>query len=799
MVKHIFLMIAILGIFSCGGEVGKGDTGLVYKEGEILVKFKPSVHDMQKCSAHRMLGAHVMKRVKTEGVERVKLPADLSVEEAVRLYSESPDVDYAEPNYLVWAAVIPDDARFTEQWYLLNTGQIVSGFVGTSDADIDADEAWDITKGTSAVIVGVIDSGVDKDHPDLAGNLLTGYDFVDDDYEPDDLNGHGTHVAGIIGAVSNNARGITGTAWNSRIMPLRALDENGEGTIADVIEAIAFAADHNVKIINMSFSGSDYSQALYNSIKAFPDILFIAAAGNDGRSAIGGNSDVTPLYPASFNLSNIISVAATDQNDNLANFSNYGLVSVDIAAPGTNIISAIPSFVTGVTYSGLYKVIYLSFGFEGINGALSRKEVLQRAASFAGIPDGGSILIVDDDGGSSYETYYTESVRALGYSSDSYQIPLNGDGPGADILKQYSLVIWFTGDEFRNTLTPTDQDNLRSYLDSGGALLITGQEIGFDIGRSDFYETYLHARYVSDNANGKILTGADIFGGLLVDISLTHGDGAANQFFVDAVLPLGSAKAFSIDYHDAYELFDGTSMSAAVVSGVAALVASYYENFSAQLLKSVILHSVDVRQSLQGKILSGGRLNAYKAVTSLLSPSELTGTTLTGGRVLLTWADTSNAEEGFAIERQRSGDQFREIALVFLGVTTYTDSGLQTGTFTYRVRGFIDQAYSAYSTEVSVTVQNGAKSDGGGGGGCSVGNTANNQTAAADLTILFLPAFVVWIMARKRIRGAKGSKSHVKEFNPKSADIVRKTIFLTTSAPFQCIIRSNKKFKNLDS
>jgi subtilisin family serine protease len=767
MIKHISLIITILCILSCGGESRKADIGPVYKNGELLVKFKSSVNDVQKLTAHRMVGAQVIKKVKLEGVERIKLPDGVSVEEAVRLYRENPDVEYAEPNYLVRAAVIPNDTRFTEQWHLINTGQTVNGTVGTVGADIDAPEAWGITEGTSSVIVAVIDSGVDKNHPDLKDNLLAGHDFVDDYSEPDDLNGHGTHVAGIIGAVSNNAQGIAGIAWNIKIMPLRALDQNGEGTIADVVDAIAFAAENNVKIINMSFANSSYVQTLYNSIKAYPDILFIAAAGNEGAQATGDNNDVIPIYPASFDLANIISVTATDQNDNLSSFSNSGLKSVDIAAPGENILSTIPSFITGITYSGLYKVIYLAFGFEGINGSFSRNEVMQRVANFAGISGGDSILIIDDDGGSPYETYYTDSLRALGCSFDYYQIPTNGDGPAADRLKQYSLVIWFTGDEYRNTLTLTDQENLRSYLNAGGTLFITGQEIGFDIGQSDFYQNYLRARYVSDSANGQFLTGSNIFAGLSVDLSLTSGDGAGNQVFVDAVLPLGSATAFSIQYNDAYVLLDGTSMSTAVVSGVAALVASYYGNFNAGQLKSVILQSVDIKQSLKGKILTGGRLNAYRALTSLLPPSECFAIAQAGGKVVLSWADNSTAEEGFTIERKRSGDQFREIASVSSGNTTFTDSGLEAGIFTYRVRGFIDQARSSYSNEASVTVQSGAKVSGGsgGGGGCSLGNSTSHQTAASDVVVLFTPLFIIWIMRKKRIQ-VRDSKEKIQEFGP---------------------------------
>ncbi len=138
-----------------------------------------------------------------------------------------------------------------------------------------------------------------------------------------------------------------------------------------------------------------------------------------------------------------------------------------------------------------------------------------------------------------------------------------------------------------------------------------------------------------------------------------------------------------------------------------------------------------------------------RALTALLPPSELIATPKAGGKVLLTWADTSTAEEGFTIERKRSGDQFREIASVSSGNTSYTDNGLEAGTYTYKVRGFISQAFSSYSNEVSVTVQEGAKAGGGGGGGgCSLGNTLSHQTATADTIVLFTPLFIIWLLRR---------------------------------------------------
>ncbi len=750
MLRYIFYIFITLSIVSCGGDVPKKNSPSAYKEGEIIVKFKSGIHETQRYSTHDTLGTKLIKKIGPEGFERVKLPEGISVDEAIKIYKENPDVEYAEPNYIVKAAVIPNDTRFGELWGLHNTGQTVNGVTGIAGADIDAPEAWDITQGSSAVIVAVIDSGVDKNHPDISGNLITGYDFIDNDIDPDDLDGHGTHVAGIIGAVGNNSKGITGVSWSVKIMPLKVLDQNGEGTIADILEAIAFAATNNARIVNMSFSGSDYSQSLYSTIALYPNILFIAAAGNGGDDSVGDNNDFTPWYPASFDLPNIISVAATDQNDNLTEFSNYGFTSVDVAAPGIDILSTIPSFITGITYSGTYRVVYFSFGFEGINSVPSRNTVMQSVMNFHSTSPGDKILLVDDDGGNIYETYYTQVLEALGYPFDYHTVPLDNDGPAASQLNQYKLVIWFTGDEYRDTLTLSDQANLQSYLENGGRLFITGQEIGFDIKASSFYQNYLHAVYITDDANGTFYTGLNSFSGLFVELPLTYGDGARNQNFIDAIKPINSAAAFYIHYNDAYQFLKGTSMSTPMVSGAAALIASYYGNFSADQIKGTILGSVDIKPSLQGKILTGGRLNAYKALTSLIPPSNLTATVQSGKTVVLTWTDNSTGENGFKIERKESGGQFIEIATVVSNQTKYTDSDLQANqTYIYRIRAFNTVAYSAYSNEASVTLSGGSKGGGGGGGGgCSIGMVHCYQTAIADTIVLLLPLIVILIIKR---------------------------------------------------
>lgn len=625
MSRYILLALILLSLVSCGGDL-PGQKPSAYKEGEIIVKFKSGADSTQRYVAHKAAGAKSVKALGDQKFERVKLPHGVTVEQAIKTYTTNPDVEYAEPNYIVKAYRLPNDARFNDLWGLHNTAQNVNGTTGTTSADIDATDAWDISAGSPSVIVAVLDTGVDYNHPDLKDNIwrntgetsctdgidndkngyiddCIGWNFLESNNDPGDDNGHGSHVAGIIGAVGNNALGVTGVSWSVKIMSLKVLDNNGEGDIATIIEAISYAAAKNAGIINMSFGGTGFSQSLYDAIGKYPNMLFVAAAGNEGS-----NNDQPSVadYPASFGLPNIISVAATDQNDNFTSFSNYGPASVDVAAPGVNILSTVPSFPSGITYNGIYRVVYFSFGFEGINGAGIRDSVMQRVLSCNGISPGDNILLVDDDGGYAYELYYEQALHDLGYSYDYYMVADGSDGPDAGKLKQYKLVIWFTGNKYSNTLTVTDQGNLASYLDSSGRLFISGQDIGYDIGSTSFYKNYLHARFITDDANGSFYTGLNDFDGLSLDLSSTHGDGARNQRSIDAVKPVDGSAAFYIPYSDAYQFFDGTSMCTAMVSGVAALVSSYYSDFTTSQIKGTILLSVDGLPSLQGRILSGG-------------------------------------------------------------------------------------------------------------------------------------------------------------------------------------------------
>lgn len=291
-----------------------------------------------------------------------------AVSAAACAWQAHPGVRYAEPDQIVHAmATIPNDPRFTELWGMHNTG--ASG--GVADADIDAPEAWDIFRGSSNVVVAVIDTGVDYTHPDLAANMwvnpgeipnngidddgngwiddVYGIDTINNDSDPMDDDGHGTHVSGTLGAVGDNGIGVVGVNWNVKVMALKSLGPNS-GTTTAAIQAIDYMTTmktrYGVNIVasNNSWGGVGYSQALYDAIKASNDagIMFVAAAGNGGFDGIGDDNDQMPTYPASYDLPGIIAVAATDRSDRLASFSNYGRTSVDLAAPGVEILSTVP-------------------------------------------------------------------------------------------------------------------------------------------------------------------------------------------------------------------------------------------------------------------------------------------------------------------------------------------------------------------------------------------------------------------------------------------------------------------------
>lgn len=344
--------------------------GFEAAEGEVIVKYRagrgPAAHgrvvvaadvdDQETLSPRGVLRLH-SRRHGTAALLR-QLAAD-------------PDVEFAEPNYVRYVTTLPNDPAMPNLWGLFNTGSNPTGGGGVAGADIDADAAWNTTTGSRAHVVGIIDTGVDYNHPDLAANMWTaprafqvtvggqvvtcqagthGFNAITRSCNPMDDHRHGTHVAGTIGGVGNNGVGVAGVNWVASMMALKFQGPGGTGYTSDAVLAIEFAIQTkaqfaasnaaNVRVLSNSWGGGGHSTALVNAIAAAnaSDMLFVAAAGNNGA-----NNDASPVYPASYTVANMLTVASSTSSDVRSSFSNYGATSVHLAAPGSAILSTTPN------------------------------------------------------------------------------------------------------------------------------------------------------------------------------------------------------------------------------------------------------------------------------------------------------------------------------------------------------------------------------------------------------------------------------------------------------------------------
>ncbi len=313
-----------------------------FKPGEILVRFTTGV---RFTTTQRMLERYSVTTIRNlynSDVQLLRVPEGRELEIVAALNAD-PGVVYAEPNYVYQAFdLVPNDPSYNKQW---------------AHTIIQSPGAWGITTGNTDIIIAIIDSGVDTSHPDLASKLVAGHDFVDDDNTPSDANGHGTHVAGIAAAVTNNGVGVAGMAWGARIMPVRVLDNKGSGYNADITAGITWAYQNGADILNLSLGGTSYSQTMQDAINAAhaAGSLVVAAMGNC-RYATGNCSTANPIqYPAAYN--NVMAVAATDSGDSYAYYSQYG-AHCDIAAPGgelsrlgdpNGIYSTLPTYAVYMT------------------------------------------------------------------------------------------------------------------------------------------------------------------------------------------------------------------------------------------------------------------------------------------------------------------------------------------------------------------------------------------------------------------------------------------------------------------
>jgi subtilisin family serine protease len=337
--------------------------------GELIVMFKDHVSKAAAANKFAAMGAKIKHQFRSSGAMQIQFAVKGTTSDLharAEALAADPEVQFVEANQILRiAATMPDDTEFGQLYGMHNNG----GTGGTPDADIDAPEAWDISTGSRDVLVGVIDTGVAYTHPDIAPNYWTnpgesgldangadktangidddgngfiddfrGWDFVNNDNDPMDDHDHGTHCAGTIGGAGNNGMGVAGVNWTVSMVGIKFLSGSGSGTLVDAVKAIEYGTLINATMTSNSWGGGGFSDTMDLAIRAADDagVLFIAAAGNSAS-----NNDSSPHYPSSYAADNVIAVAATDHSDGIANFSSYGATSVDVGAPGVDILSSV--------------------------------------------------------------------------------------------------------------------------------------------------------------------------------------------------------------------------------------------------------------------------------------------------------------------------------------------------------------------------------------------------------------------------------------------------------------------------
>lgn len=341
-----------------GNEIQSINNGQAYRTGEkryvpnrVLVKFKPTLSTQTKDATLNAYRVKTIEHIPALDVYLAEISPYSTVEETVYALRLNPDVAQVSPDYKTYITAVPKptDNFFNWQYYLYNEGQEIGLFgpSGKNRADIKALEAWEETKGDNTVLIAVIDTGIDFDHPDLEGKIYSsGKDFVNNDNDASDDHGHGTFVSGLIAAKSNNGEGIAGVNWHSQILPLKAVGPDGTGDVSMLEKAILYAADSDVDVISMSLG---FSMGTNENAPGLKDALSYAYEKGVVCVASAGNEGAGVLYPAAYD-DYCIAVAATDYNDTRPSWSNFG-PEVDIAAPGSKIIGPVPTWLPALIWN----------------------------------------------------------------------------------------------------------------------------------------------------------------------------------------------------------------------------------------------------------------------------------------------------------------------------------------------------------------------------------------------------------------------------------------------------------------
>ncbi len=722
-----------------------------YAPNSVIVRFKANAKASDKARARGLVNAQFHRGFRSvPGLEALTLSGRDTVANAVSRLSRLPFVAYAEPDYLVQKTT--NDTYYSYVYAIDNTGQSVNGVTGTADADMDVLEAWAVQTGDPNLVIAVIDEGVQYDHPDLAANMWTntgeipgngidddgngfiddvyGYDFYDFDGDPMDEGGHGTHVAGTICAEGNNGIGIVGVVQQCQIMALRFLGPQG-GYTSGGIAAVDYAVQMGAKISNNSWGGGGFSQGLYDAIAAARDAdhIFLAAAGNGDRRGRSVDNDRTPHYPSSYDLSNVVAVAATNNRDQLASFSNYGATSVDIAAPGVDIAStyigdgyawldgtsmATPN-VTGVV--ALIRSQFPQMGYQEVIDLLYA--TARPAAAVAGITTTGGIANAEAAlaGGEPptpplAPTGLTASMNS--HLSISLSWVDNSDNEQSFVIERDGQVL--TTSIAANSATYTDQglnpETTYSYR-------VKARNAGGDSEWSNVasattdvappYQTVFAT--AESTVAGTVIAGSVLstqaLDGVSEEIRERESGGRQNNRYSYlqhdwsinapaglATLSVTGSSGVSADgdsFELAYSTGGGFTTFCTLAVGTPSNCSVSFELASAA---TVTVRVTDTDQTRGNRSLDTIVIDYIELLVASsgpppappAAPSNVAGDNSIAGEITVSWTDASDNESRFDVQRSDDNTGWTTLGSVNAGVTTYTDATVASlTTYYYRV------------------------------------------------------------------------------------------------------------------
>ena len=589
----ILIVIGLLGLYADQGSVFRSGSLLPYREHEVLITFKNDRAFSDKMAVIVRIGGKEYQELSTGNIIRVITEDRITLDQALDQCRQEPAVEYAQPNYVYKSQAVPDDPEYADQWFGSDTYE--SNSSGSNHPGAGIERAWDLVRECPDITVAVIDSGINYNHEDLAANMWInteegfethGYDFVDEDSDPMDFNGHGTHVAGIIGAAGNNATGITGLCWTLSLMALRVLDETGRGTTADIIQAVEFAAGHGADIMVMSFGNEIPFDRVFHDVltRAFKqDIVAVAPAGNGDIEGMGCDNDTERngrnFYPCSFDHDSLVCVAAIKDVNELAPYSNYGQHSVDIAAPGSALLS---------TTAGEHVIMYDDLETDWVmSGGWGHDRIDLGFGTY-------DMLINPEDWD---RGTYTDMLDARAYKSFDLS---SFDAVTAGF---YAFINTEKDRDFLNINISSDRSD--PFTQGDNLDTMTGET-----GDNAYRFIYDLSPYMSENTT----LGFQLF----TDEEQNSSGIGIFQFEVSGLRL----------HHHGYTIMDGTSQAAAYVAGIAALIKTYNPDYTASDIIHAVMGGGEKSTFLHDSIKSGRSASVLGSLLYINRPRGVRATVL---------------------------------------------------------------------------------------------------------------------------------------------------------------------------